>query len=160
MHGLNYCTGDFVVIMDADLSHHPKCLPLMIEKQKEGTSGALATDNTTPGYDIVTGTRYALGGGVHGWNLKRKLASRAANYFADILLNPGVSDLTGSFRLYKREVLQQLIATMKSQGYAFQMEVMVLAKSMGYSVAEVPICFVDRIFGGQQVHWHRDYGVC
>lgn len=61
------------------------------------------------GLDIVTGTRYASSpsppsqfastpGGVHGWDLKRKLVSRGANYLADTVLSPGVSDLTGSFR--------------------------------------------------------------
>ena len=51
-------------------------------------------------YDIVTGTRYAGSGGVHGWNLKRKTISRGANYVTQVLLRPGVSDLTGSFRFY------------------------------------------------------------
>ncbi len=49
-------------------------------------------------YDIVTGTRYISGGGVFGWDLKRKLTSRVANYIASVMLSPGVSDLTGSFR--------------------------------------------------------------
>lgn len=48
--------------------------------------------------DVVTGTRYAQGGAVYGWDLKRKLTSRVANYIADTMLQPGVSDLTGSFR--------------------------------------------------------------
>lgn len=49
---------------------------------------------------IVTGTRYVKGGGVHGWNLMRKLTSRGANVLAQTLLWPGVSDLTGSFRYF------------------------------------------------------------
>jgi dolichol-phosphate mannosyltransferase len=61
-------------------------LTLFARKQKEGDC------------DVVTGTRYVTGGGVYGWDLKRKLTSRVANYIAHILLNPGVSDLTGSFR--------------------------------------------------------------
>ena len=64
----------------------PKFIPQFIEKQEEGD------------YDIVTGTRYADGGGVSGWDLRRKLISRGANYLAQILLQPGASDLTGSFR--------------------------------------------------------------
>lgn len=135
VHGLKYATGNFVIIMDADFSHHPKFLPRMIETQKEGD------------YDIVTGTRYAGSGGVYGWDLKRKMISRGANLFADIVLRPGVSDLTGSFRLYKREVLENVIASTKSKGYAFQMELMVRAKGMGYDIAEVPISFVDRVYG-------------
>jgi dolichol-phosphate mannosyltransferase len=73
--------------------------------------------------------------------------STGANIFADTLLRPGVSDLTGSFRLYKKDVLEKVIAKVQSKGYVFQMELMVLAKSMGYTVAEVPISFVDRMYG-------------
>jgi dolichol-phosphate mannosyltransferase len=135
VHGLQFATGNFVIIMDADFSHHPKFLPIMIAKQKEAN------------YDIVTGTRYAGDGGVFGWDLKRKLVSRGANLVADTILQPGVSDLTGSFRLYKKSVLQQVIEKTESKGYSFQMEMMVRAKAMGFKVAEVPISFVDRVYG-------------
>ena len=66
---------------------------------------------------------------------------------ADFLLNPGVSDLTGSFRLYERRVLEQVLPTIKCTGYAFQMEIIVRSKKAGFSVGEVPITFVDRIYG-------------
>lgn len=135
VHGLQFATGNFVIIMDADFSHHPKFLPAMIAKQAEAN------------YDIVTGTRYAGNGGVYGWDLKRKLVSRGANLFADTVLQPGVSDLTGSFRLYKKKVLQEVINRTESKGYTFQMEMMVRAKGMGFKVAEVPISFVDRVYG-------------
>ena len=135
VHGLKHATGNFVVIMDADFSHHPKFIARMIETQK------------TADYDIVTGTRYAGDGGVYGWNLKRKIISRGANLFADTALRPGVSDLTGSFRLYKRAVLQDVIAVTESKGYTFQMELIVRARRMGYRIAEVPISFVDRVYG-------------
>lgn len=82
-----------------------------------------------------------------GWDTKRIITSRGANLLANILLNPGVSDLTGSFRLYKKEVLQNLITKVKGKTYVFQMEVIVRAKQLKYSVAEVPIIFVDRIYG-------------
>ena len=135
VHGLKYATGNFVVIMDADFSHHPKFLPSMIEIQRRGN------------HDIVTGTRYAGNGGVFGWDLKRKMVSKGANLFADTVLSPGVSDLTGSFRLYKREVLEAVIGSTESKGYTFQMELMVRAKASGYTVAECPISFVDRVYG-------------
>ncbi|KAF4519778.1 hypothetical protein B566_EDAN009028 [Ephemera danica] len=61
VHGMKHATGNFIVIMDADLSHHPKYIPLFIEKQKQGD------------LDIVSGTRYEKGGGVFGWDFKRKL---------------------------------------------------------------------------------------
>jgi dolichol-phosphate mannosyltransferase len=136
---VQFANGNFVIIMDADFSHHPKFIPEMIRVQKEKD------------YDIVTGTRYSsrdgVYGGVFGWDLKRKVVSRGANLFADTMLRPGVSDLTGSFRLYKKDVLEKAIAKVQSTGYVFQMELMVLAKSMGYTVAEVPISFVDRVYG-------------
>jgi len=98
-------------------------------------------------YDIVTGTRYLPGGGVYGWDLFRKLTSRVANYLSDVLLNPGISDLTGSFRLYKKEVIKKLLEVNTSKGYVFQMEMMVRARQFKYSIAEVPITFVDRVYG-------------
>ncbi|KAK7952150.1 dolichol-phosphate mannosyltransferase [Apiospora aurea] len=131
VHGLQFATGNYVIIMDADFSHHPKFIPQMIAKQK------------TANYDIVTGTRYAGNGGVYGWDLKRKFVSRGANLFADTVLRPGVSDLTGSFRLYKKAVIEKT----ESKGYTFQMEMMVRAKAMGCTVGEVPISFVDRVYG-------------
>ncbi|KAA8908482.1 nucleotide-diphospho-sugar transferase [Sphaerosporella brunnea] len=135
VHGLQYVTGNFVIIMDADFSHHPKFIAEFVALQK-------AHD-----YDIVTGTRYAGDGGVYGWDLKRKLVSRGANLFATVMLQPGVSDLTGSFRLYKKPVLDKVIATTESKGYTFQMEMMVRARALGYTVGEVPISFVDRLYG-------------
>ena len=69
-HGLQHASGEWVVLMDADLSHHPKYLPAMIAKQQ------------ATGCDIVSGTRYKPGGGVFGWDTKRKLISRGANLLA------------------------------------------------------------------------------
>lgn len=115
--------------MDADFSHHPKFIAQMIDKQKAGD------------YDIVTGTRYTGYGGVYGWDLKRKLVSRGANLFADTVLRPGVSDLTGSFRLYKRAVLESAIAQTESKGYTFQM-VRMLRNGL---------CFSNQI---SSVAWH------
>ncbi|KAJ1977408.1 dolichol-P-mannose synthesis [Dimargaris verticillata] len=135
VHGIKNATGNFVIIMDADMSHHPKFIPQFIQKQRDGNC------------DIVTGTRYAGDGGVYGWDLRRKLTSRGANVLADVLLSPGVSDLTGSFRLYKKHVLAKIIDSTISKGYVFQMEMMIRARQFDYSIAEVPITFVDRVYG-------------
>jgi len=89
------------------------------------------------GYDIVTGTRYSQGGGVYGWDLQRKLISRVANYLAQALLRPSCSDLTGSFRLYRKSVLQTLMQQCTSRGYVFQMEMIVRARQLGFTVGEV-----------------------
>ena len=99
------------------------------------------------GAEIVTGTRYTSNGGVHGWNLRRKLTSRVANYIAQVLLSPGVTDLTGSFRLYKKDAADKLMKMVQSSGFVFQMEIIVRAKELGYKIGEVPISFVDRVFG-------------
>lgn len=137
--GMRSVTGDYVFIIDADLSHHPKYIPDFIRQQQ------------TLGADVVTGTRYAKGGGVFGWSFKRKLTSRGANFLAATLLQPGVSDLTGSYRLYSRECLNTLMSQCTSKGYAFQMEIVVRARLLGYSIAEVPIVFVDRVYGASKL---------
>lgn len=182
IEGLELATGNYVILMDADMSHHvsimrlapgllqhiavasgtpavppsppsltplhchcavcvpviplqPKFIPQFIAKQAEGN------------YDVVSGTRYLPGGGVYGWDLKRKLISRGANFLATVLLNPRASDLTGSFRLYKTDVLKRVMPEVKSKGYVFQMEVIVRCRQHGFSVGEVPITFVDRVYG-------------
>nr|SVE78423.1 EOG090X0B9X [Daphnia lumholtzi] len=135
IHGIKHATGNFVVIMDADLSHHPKFIKEFIGKQKEKD------------YDLVSGTRYSGNGGVYGWDLKRKIISRGANYVTQVLLRPGASDLTGSFRLYKKEVLEKLVQSCKSKGYVFQMEMIIRARQFGFTIGEVPISFVDRVYG-------------
>lgn len=70
-----------------------------------------------------------------------------ANFLAATLLAPTATDLTGSFRLYKRSVIEAIIPKVKSRGYVFQMEIITRAQYMGYTIEEVPITFVDRIFG-------------
>ncbi|KAI0561596.1 dolichyl-phosphate mannosyltransferase [Gracilaria domingensis] len=135
MHGAKHATGNFVIILDADLSHHPKFIPAFIDKQRQTSC------------DVVTGTRYVEDGGVYGWTLRRKLVSRVANYLAHIILRPRVSDLTGSFRLYRRKCFDSIMNQMEAKGYVFQMEIIVRAKRMGLDVREVPITFVDRLFG-------------
>jgi len=139
IHGLKHAEGEFIIIMDADLSHHPKYIPHFISKQQ-------ATDA-----DVVTGSRYIKGGGVHGWDLRRKMTSRGANVLSHTLLWPQVSDLTGSFRLYKKTVLEQLMEQVVSKGYVFQMEMIVRATRAGCKIEEVPITFVDRMYGSSKL---------
>lgn len=84
---------------------------------------------------------------MHGWNYLRKFISRGANFFASFFLKPKVSDLTGSFRLYRRENFFDLITHVKNSGYAFQMEIIIRAQYSGLEIAEIPITFVDRLMG-------------
>ncbi|TRM57172.1 glycosyltransferase family 2 protein [Schizophyllum amplum] len=141
IHGLNFCSGDFPI---SDVDGQPKFIPQFIRQQKAHN------------FDIVTGTGTVDGQAEHGrseagWrvrlDLRRKMVSRGANFLAMTVLNPGVSDVTGSFRLYRLPVLRHIITVTESKGYVFQMEMMVRARALGYSVGEVPITFVDRIFG-------------
>ncbi|KAF2905322.1 hypothetical protein ILUMI_00849 [Ignelater luminosus] len=135
IHGIKHATGNFIIIMDADLSHHPKYIPEFIQIQE------------SKNYDVVSGTRYLGNGGVHGWDFKRKLVSRGANFLTQLLLRPGASDLTGSFRLYKKSILEKLIQSCISKGYVFQMEMIIRARQFNYTIGEVPIAFVDRVYG-------------
>jgi dolichol-phosphate mannosyltransferase len=139
IEGLAKTSGEFIFLMDADLSHHPKFIPQFIAAQAAGD------------LDVVSGTRYVAGGGVHGWDLRRKLTSRVANFIATVLLAPRASDLTGSFRLYKRGVLERVMPTVISRGYVFQMEVLVRCREAGARIGEVPITFVDRIYGASKL---------
>ena len=97
--------------------------------------------------DIVTGTRYEGEGGIYGWSFFRKLTSRVANFITTEVLDAHVSDFTGSFRIYKREVFEALIKQVENRGYAFQMEIAVRAAWKGYKIGEFPIVFVDRVYG-------------
>lgn len=137
--GLKKSSGQRIILMDADLSHHPKFIPQMIN----------VMDNTKDKkVDIVSGTRYARGGGVAGWDTYRKLTSCGANFLATFLLSTGgASDLTGSFRLYERSAIELILPEVKCKGYAFQMEILVRAHKAGLKIGEVPITFVDRIYG-------------
>lgn len=134
-HGLASASGKWVILMDADLSHHPKYIPTLLRVQRD--SGA----------DIVTGTRYVPPGGVSGWSWGRKFTSRGANVLASTLLGLSVSDLTGAYRLYRRALLATLLGGVRSKGYAFQMEMIATASARGAAIAEVPIVFVDRLYG-------------
>lgn len=136
VHGCAAARFPYIAILDADLSHHPRALKLMADRML-----------SDPNIDIVTGSRYINGGGIYGWDLKRRLVSRGANFLADYLLNPNVSDLTGSYRLYKRPAFLKLVRDTVTKGYTFQMEIMVRARKHGMRIAEIPITFVDRQFG-------------
>jgi dolichol-phosphate mannosyltransferase len=136
---LPFCQGQFIILMDADMSHHPKYIPKMIELQK------------LYGYDIVYGSRYAQKGGIEGWPLHRKCISISANFIASRLLNTKANDLTGSFRLYKKDVLENIVKQTNSNGYAFQMESVFYAEKNNHTLAHVPIIFRDRVCGSSKL---------
>ena len=120
--------------MDADFSHNPIYLPILLEK--------------TSDYDLAIGSRWISNGQIEGWPLSRKLLSRAANFYARTILNTNIRDLTGGFRCFRREVVENIITHgVSSVGYGFLIEITWIALSFGHTAQEVPIMFRDRIFG-------------
>ncbi len=121
--------------MDADLSHPPERLPLMYQALEEA--------------DVVLGSRYVPGGGVDPhWAWYRKLLSWGANLYARTLLGLPVRDVTGGYRLWRREVLTTIpLERVRSTGYVFQIEMIFLAHRLGFRIREIPIFFRDRQWG-------------
>lgn len=120
--------------MDADLSHDPADLPRLLA----------AIENA----DLVIGSRYVDGGAVSDWGTVRRAISRGGSAYARAALGVGVRDLTGGFKIIRREVLEAIdLASLSSEGYAFQVETTYRAIRRGFRVVEVPITFRDRRVG-------------
>ena len=133
--GLRIARGDIVFAMDADFSHDPKYIPDFLNRMREGL-------------DLVIGSRKIPGGGVVGWNRRRKLVSGGANFVAHYIAGIDVSDLTSGFRAYRATMLSDLkLETIRSSSYAFQLEVTARAVKRGFKVGVVPIVFPDRRAG-------------
>jgi hypothetical protein len=98
--------------------------------------------------DVVVGSRYVPGGGVEDWSYGRRLLSRGGGTYARLVLGVGVRDLTGGFKCFRREALEAVdLPSVRSRGYAFQIEVTYRAIRAGFRVAEVPITFRERAAG-------------
>ncbi|HYZ11172.1 MAG TPA: apolipoprotein N-acyltransferase [Actinomycetota bacterium] len=129
---------DVVVEMDADLSHRPEDLP-----------GLLAAAR---GHHLVLGSRYVPGGRVRNWSLFRRVLSRGGNLYVRMLLGLPLADATSGFRAYRREALRELVARrLRSEGYAFQVELAYRGWRRGLVVAEVPITFEERRHGQSKI---------
>ncbi|KAM0677379.1 hypothetical protein BDAP_002062 [Binucleata daphniae] len=139
---LKHCQNEYIIIMDADLSHNPYDIKKMYKKIENKQN-----------CDIVIGSRYmsVKGSGTYGWSLKRKIISRGANDLAQIVLGLKSSDATGSFRIYKRELFDWLVKQVKSVGYAYQIEILYLAEKNNYKIAECEIIFHERIYGSSKL---------
>lgn len=125
---------DLVLEMDADFSHDPKYLPALLERAKEA--------------DLVLGSRNVPGGGTVNWGAGRKLISRGGSLYARTILGIPVRDLTGGFKCFRRRVLESIdLGSVECSGYAFQIELTYRTLKKGFTVAEVPIVFVDRRVG-------------
>jgi dolichol-phosphate mannosyltransferase len=126
---------DLVFEMDADFSHNPERLPEFLEAIKEA--------------DLVLGSRYQ-GGRVNvvNWPMSRLFLSYAANIYARAVTGLPVSDTTGGFKCFRRNVLESIdLNSVKSNGYAFQIEMSYRVWKRGFRLVEIPIIFVDRTEG-------------
>lgn len=122
---------DYVFEMDADFSHNPKEIPNFLEKIQD--------------YDLVIGSRYCRGVSVVYWPFRRLLLSYFANLYTRVITGLPLKDATGGFKCYRREVLESInLSEIKSNGYAFQIEMNFKAWKKGFRLCEIPIIFVDR----------------
>jgi dolichol-phosphate mannosyltransferase len=131
----------YVMEMDSDFSHDPADLARLLEAVRGGA-------------DLALGSRYVPGGGVSDWGLLRRFISEGGSTYARLVLGLHVRDLTGGFKCFRREVLEAIqFDSVRSQGYAFQVELTYRAVQAGFRVVEVPITFRDRQQGQSKMSW-------
>jgi dolichol-phosphate mannosyltransferase len=129
---------DYVLQMDADLSHDPKYIPAMLDK----------TDLA----DFIVGSRYMKGGSTPDWSLSRKLQSRGGNWYSRIFLGSRITDYTGGYNLYSTELLRTInMETLQASGYGFLIELKYKALQHCHGVEQVPIVFKDRMHGTSKI---------
>ena len=139
-HALGHGAG-CVMEMDSDFSHDPADLARLLAAVHEGA-------------DLALGSRYVPGGGVSDWGLLRRFVSEGGSTYARIVLGLKVRDLTGGFKCFRRETLEVIhFDSVRSQGYAFQVELTYRAVRAGFKVVEVPIVFRDRQLGQSKMSW-------
>jgi dolichol-phosphate mannosyltransferase len=125
---------DCIFEMDADFSHDPNMIPEFLEKLET--------------CDVVIGSRYISGINVVNWPMSRLLLSYFANFYTRIITGMSIQDATGGFKCFKREVLEQIdLDQVRSDGYAFQIEMNFRCWRKGFRICEIPIIFVDRHSG-------------
>jgi dolichol-phosphate mannosyltransferase len=139
-HALDQGAG-YVMEMDSDFSHDPADLARLLQAVYDGA-------------DLALGSRYVAGGAVVDWGLLRRFISEGGSTYARLVLGLHVRDLTGGFKCFRREVLEAIhFDGVRSQGYAFQVELTYRAVQAGFSVVEVPIVFRDRQQGTSKMSW-------
>lgn len=120
--------------MDADFSHNPESLPVFLRELENA--------------DLVLGSRYLNGVTVVNWPIKRLILSYSANVYSRVITGMRVKDLTGGYKCFRRRVLEAIDwERVRSDGYAFQIEITFKAWRKGFRIREIPILFVDRTAG-------------
>jgi dolichol-phosphate mannosyltransferase len=138
-HALSAGAG-LVLEMDADFSHDPNDVERLIAAVADGA-------------DLALGSRYVPGGGVSDWGRGRRIVSRGGCFYARSVLSLRIRDLTGGFKCFRREVLEAIdLPTVRSKGYAFQVELTLRAVRAGFKVVEVPIVFRERQLGSSKMN--------
>lgn len=124
----------YIVQMDADLSHDPVYLPPLLATLQKA--------------DFVVGSRYVASGGVRNWNPIRRLISRMGCWYANAILGWQIRDFTGGYNAWQKKVLQSIdLEHIHTNGYAFQIEMKYRALKKGFDVKELPIIFCERQTG-------------
>ncbi len=125
---------DFIIEMDADLSHNPKYLPSFVKEIEK--------------YDLIIGSRYVEGGGATNWPLFRKAISYGGSLYSRMILGVTIRDITGGFKCFKREVLEAIdLDNIITTGYSFQIEMNYKTSLKKFTIKEIPIIFEERIAG-------------
>jgi len=132
---------DLLFEMDADISHPPDALPRMIRAAQE--------------HEVVIGSRYVEGRvTVSNWPMSRLLVSYFGSWYARVITRMPVRDATGGFNCWRREVLASVgLERIRSNGYAFQIELKFRAFRKGFSMIEIPILFMERDHGESKMSW-------
>lgn len=133
----------YIFEMDADFSHDPADLPRLRNAVRSGRG------------DVAIGSRWVGSGGTRNWSFLRTFISRGGSLYARLVLGIPVSDLTSGFKCFSRRVLESLdLGEVRSNGYAFQVEMNFRCHRRGFRIAEVPIVFVDRRVGKSKMGPH------
>ncbi len=132
------CGADLIFEMDADLSHDPIYIKEFLKAIKNK--------------DLVIGSRYLDGVRVEGWRFRRLLMSKLANIYVSYIMVRPIWDFTAGYRCYSRKVLESFdLDKIKSDGYAFQIEMTYLTFENGFRVCEIPILFKERHHGYSKI---------
>lgn len=131
---------EFILQMDADLSHDPRHLPRFFEQIKD--------------HDLVVGSRYLNGISVVNWDFKRLVMSKLATKYVQFVTGMRLTDAMGGFNCWRRETLEAISFEQSfSSGYLFQVEMKYKAHRKSLRVAEVPIIFIERKSGNSKLDW-------